>query len=204
MSKRPADRTGANRPWRDKARIRGASLASAVVDFSPSWEDSSSGKGSVSTPALPFYFSRISQIADNKNRREGRFLCCPVLPWKRLGSQDGASGETRTLTLSPETDFESAASTDSATEAMAAQYREAPTVGQSGSWRENTFPVSYAAFRESPHACRRFSFRLARGPDRPSSLPERRASRLLALDGRREPSPTDNSPISWTTCVRAT
>lgn len=66
---------------------------------------------------------------------------------------------------------------------MAAQYREAPTVGQSGSWRENTFPVSYAAFRESPHACRRFSFRLARGPDRPSSLPERRASRLLALDG---------------------
>lgn len=34
---------------------------------------------------------------------------------------------------------------------------------------ENTFPVSYAAFRESPHACRRFSFRLARGPDRPSS-----------------------------------
>ena len=35
-------------------------------------------------------------------------------------------------------------------------------------------------------------------------LPERRANRLLALDGPTEPSPTDNSPISWTTCVRAT
>lgn len=54
---------------------------------------------------------------------------------KGLRAFFGASGETRTLTLSPETDFESAASTDSATEAMAAQYREAPTVGQSGSWR---------------------------------------------------------------------
>lgn len=79
--------------------------------------------------------STAGESQTTKNRREGRFLCCPVLPWKRLGSQDGASGETRTLTLSPETDFESAASTDSATEAMAAQYREAPTVGQSGSWR---------------------------------------------------------------------
>lgn len=47
-------------------------------------------------------------------------------------SCNGASGETRTLTLSPETDFESAASTDSATEAMAAEYRDVMTVGQSG------------------------------------------------------------------------
>ena len=43
----------------------------------------------------------------------------------------GAPGETRTLTLSPETDFESAASTDSATEAMAAEYRETLCIGQS-------------------------------------------------------------------------
>lgn len=48
-----------------------------------------------------------------------------------LQAFNGASGETRTLTLSPETDFESAASTDSATEAMAAQYRETLCVGQS-------------------------------------------------------------------------
>ena len=38
----------------------------------------------------------------------------------------GAPGETRTLTLSPETDFESAASTDSATEAYVdAHYKDA-------------------------------------------------------------------------------
>lgn len=105
--------------------------------FSPSWEDSSSGKRQRLDSSAAFFYLQAgpARSRTTKNRREGRFLCCPGPPWKRLGSQDGASGETRTLTLSPETDFESAASTDSATEAMAAQYREAPTVGQSGSWR---------------------------------------------------------------------
>jgi hypothetical protein len=52
--------------------------------------------------------------------------------WKPPGmGAVGASGETRTLTLLPATDFESAASTDSATEAMAAEYREALAPGQS-------------------------------------------------------------------------
>lgn len=36
--------------------------------------------------------STAGESQTTKNRREGRFLCCPGLPWKRLGSQDGASG----------------------------------------------------------------------------------------------------------------
>ncbi|KJJ21058.1 hypothetical protein HMPREF3150_01161 [Pseudomonas aeruginosa] len=46
--------------------------------FSPSWEDSSSGKGSVSTPALPFFICRPDQIADNKKpaRRPVSLLSC--------------------------------------------------------------------------------------------------------------------------------
>lgn len=139
MSKRPQTEQMQTAPGATRSpHPRGFFLASAVVDFfSPSWEDSSSGKRQRLDSSAAFFYLQAGSARSRttKNRREGRFLCCPGLPWKRLGSQDGASGETRTLTLSPETDFESAASTDSATEAMAAQYREAPTVGQSGSWR---------------------------------------------------------------------
>lgn len=94
----------------------------------------------VSSVGCPVAFCGVLQalLVSRRQQKTGAkagFSTVLCSPWKRLGSQDGASGETRTLTLSPETDFESAASTDSATEAMAAQYREAPTVGQSGSWR---------------------------------------------------------------------
>lgn len=50
----------------------------------------------VSSVGCPVAFCGVLQALlvsrRQQNRREGRFLCCPVLPWKRLGSQDGASG----------------------------------------------------------------------------------------------------------------
>ncbi|OXR88289.1 hypothetical protein IPC1580_03765 [Pseudomonas aeruginosa] len=69
-----------HRLWHDKMpRIRGAIFCFGCGRFfSPSWEDSSSGKGSVSTPALPFFICRPDQIADNKKpaRRPVSLLSC--------------------------------------------------------------------------------------------------------------------------------
>lgn len=116
---------------------------------------------SVSAAVIPFKLHQTYRIAENvsrkfdrtrsthirsglqaraweswaqKNRLKGRLFCCFWTWWEVQKTLYGASGETRTLTLSPETDFESAASTDSATEAMAAQYRDEIVSSQRFKW----------------------------------------------------------------------
>src|SRR5690606_21416232 len=126
---------------------------------------------------------------DTKKPAQGRFCSACQSLFCTIPS-NGASGENRTPTLSPEADFESAASTNSATEAFCKPrgvYEPLSVQVNALRGRKCRFPLPYAPFGASPDfLCMRvsdFPFDL---PDRLIArhpLAERRASRLLCLDG---------------------
>lgn len=71
------------------------------------------------------------EVAGNKKPAPRPVFCASQMTCCLQQSVSGAPKETRTLTLLPAADFESAASTNSAIEAMGAQYSEAAAPGQS-------------------------------------------------------------------------
>ncbi|RTU48350.1 hypothetical protein DY970_19655 [Pseudomonas aeruginosa] len=71
MSKRLADRTGANRPWRDKKPASAGLLFGVGCGrfFSPSWEDSSSGKRQRLDSSAAFFYLQAGSARSRTTKK---------------------------------------------------------------------------------------------------------------------------------------